>query len=59
MKNLLKFNQVVEYLNVSEITVRRLIDRGHIPFYKVGKLLRFREEDIEKYLLNNRFDTYH
>lgn len=56
MKNLLKLNDVVQYLNVSEITIRRLIDRGKIPFHKIGKGLRFREEDIEKYLDDNRFD---
>lgn len=57
MKKLLKLSEVVEYLNVSEITVRRLIDRGKISFYKIGKSLRFREEDIEKYLEDNRFDV--
>jgi excisionase family DNA binding protein len=45
---------VQEKLNVSRITVLRMVDRGEIPAYKVRRDWRFEEKDIEEYLERNR-----
>ena len=45
---------VQEKLNVSRITVLRMVDRGEIPAYKVRRDWRFEEKDIEEYLKRNR-----
>lgn len=42
--------QTAEYLQVSDKTVRRLIDKKELPASKVGKAWRITKKDIEKYL---------
>ena len=38
--------ELAKLLGVAEITVRRLVDRGDLPFYRVGRLKRFRRADV-------------
>lgn len=45
---------VQEKLNVSRITVMRMINQGEIPAYKVRRDWRFEEKDIEDYLERNK-----
>jgi len=56
MNKLLSFNDVKEYFNISQPTLYRLMNRGKIPFHKVGNSIRFRPEDVEKYLEENRIN---
>ncbi|OPX84570.1 MAG: Helix-turn-helix domain protein [Pelotomaculum sp. PtaB.Bin104] len=39
--------EVVEYLKVSESTVRRLLKSGELPYYRVGKHIRIKKNDLE------------
>lgn len=39
--------EVAEYLRVSEMTVNRMMKDGRLPYIKIGKTVRFREEDLE------------
>jgi len=41
---------VAEFLNCSEITVRRLIAARRIPYHRVGCRYLFSDEDISEYL---------
>lgn len=46
-EHLLNIKEVAEYLGVSEEEVKRLVDIGEIPAYKIGdSFLRFRKEQI-------------
>jgi len=47
---LLTLQEVSKRLNVSLITIRRLIERGQLPSLKVGKVRRVRPADLEAYL---------
>jgi excisionase family DNA binding protein len=47
---LLGLADVGAYLGVSKRTVRRLVDQRVLPFYKVGRLLRFDLIDLKEYL---------
>ena len=47
---LLTVNDVARLLVVSRDSVYRLIRDGHLRPVRVGKRLRFRPEDIERYL---------
>jgi len=38
------------YLNVSLKTIYRMVESRSITFYKVGRSLRFKKADVEKYL---------
>lgn len=47
-EHLLNIKEVAEYLGVSEDEVKRLVDIGEIPAYKIGdSFLRFRKEQID------------
>jgi len=46
-EKLLSIKEVAEYLKISEEEVKRLVDSGEIPAYKIGDtFLRFRLEQI-------------
>ena len=42
--------EVVENLKVSDNTVRRAIDKGDLHAYKIGKLWRISEDQLNNYL---------
>ena len=50
MSLLYKIDDVVAVLNVSKATVKREIIRGNLPALKIGKSLRFKVSDVEKYI---------
>jgi len=56
MNKLLSVDQVAEYFNISRASVYRIIERRKITFYKTGGSLRFRPEDVEKYLEENKIN---
>jgi excisionase family DNA binding protein len=41
---------IARRLNVSSKTVRRMIDRGELGHYRVGRLLRVSERQFQEYL---------
>ncbi len=47
-EHLLNIKEVAEYLGVSEEEVKRLVDIGEMPAYKIGdSFLRFRKEQVD------------
>ena len=47
-EKLLTIKEVADYLKISEEEVKRLVDAGEIPAYKIGDtFLRFRKEQID------------
>lgn len=47
-EKLLSIKEVAEYLKVSEEEIKRLVDIGEIPAYKIGgTFLRFRKEHLD------------
>lgn len=47
-EHLLNIEEVARYLGVSEEEVKRLVDIGEVPAYKIGdSFLRFRKEQID------------
>jgi len=53
---LLNVKEVAAFLNVAEVTVRRMTERGDLPCYRVGNRneRRFRMRDLEAYLETRR-----
>ncbi|MGH9078598.1 MAG: helix-turn-helix domain-containing protein [Acidimicrobiales bacterium] len=41
--------EAAEYLNVTERYMRRLVAERRIPYFKVGRLLRFSAADLDSY----------
>ena len=49
-EKLLNIEEVARYLNLSEKTVKQLVEKGDLPAYKIGGvILRFKREQIENY----------
>ncbi len=42
--------EVAEHLKVSKITIYRLLKKGEIAGYKVGKVWRIDEKDLKAYI---------
>ena len=50
LTRLLSIKEVIEILNISRATLYRMIDAGEIKAYKIGKGVRFKQEEIEEYI---------
>jgi excisionase family DNA binding protein len=48
---------IARRLNVSEKTVRRLIDRNELRAYRIGRQLRISEEELIRFLDTQRSYT--
>lgn len=49
-EQLMDIKEVSNYLRLHEMTVRRYMKEGKIPFLRAGKPYRFRISDINKWL---------
>jgi excisionase family DNA binding protein len=52
-ENLLRIDQVAQYLKVDKFTVYRLVSQKKIPAFKVGNQWRFKKKMIDAWLLKN------
>jgi len=50
---LLKPNEIAERLNVSKPQIYLMLRNGDIPVVRIGRCVRVREIDLEKYIQNN------
>ncbi|MCG8556774.1 MAG: helix-turn-helix domain-containing protein [Proteobacteria bacterium] len=50
MSAAMSVRDVAEYLNVDEKTVYRLVKRGELPGFKVSGVWRFKREDIDAWI---------
>jgi excisionase family DNA binding protein len=49
-KYFLSPQELAVYFGVSLKTIYRRIENREIPFYKIGRSIKFKKEDIEKYI---------
>ena len=45
---------LAKYLKITQRTVYRLMERGDLPYYEIGRAKRFRKSDVEAYLERQR-----
>lgn len=48
MEKYLTIEQAAEYLSVSVDTIKRYVEKGELPTYKLDRALRFKTDDLEK-----------
>jgi PTS system nitrogen regulatory IIA component len=48
---------VARYLRVHEITIYRMVNSGRLPAVRVGRVWRFRRDDIDRWLTTNGSGT--
>ncbi len=53
---LLSITDAAIHLGVTERYVRRLVYERRVPFYKVGRLVRFRETELDQWLEASRVE---
>lgn len=49
--------QAADYLGVNPMTVRRFIQQGKIPAYKIGRNVRIRSSDLESFISAKKIST--
>jgi excisionase family DNA binding protein len=42
--------QLAELLQLTEMTIYRMVNRGDLPCYEIGRVKRFRHRDVEDFL---------
>jgi excisionase family DNA binding protein len=50
----LTIDELSQYLNIKKSTLYSNVKSGGLPHYKVGRLLRFKKEDADRWMENNR-----
>lgn len=50
MSKLLKVNEAAELLNVCRATIYNMINQKNLPYIKVGRSTRFKEEALLKWI---------
>ncbi len=55
-RKFMTFSETMEFLRLSRPTVSRLIARGEIPSYKIGKLRIFDQEELIDWVKSHRDD---
>ena len=54
MDSLMTLGEVAEYLRLSKDTIYRMAQSGKIPASKAGTQWRFRQEEVDKWLEENK-----
>jgi excisionase family DNA binding protein len=49
--------QLAALLNVNKMTIYRLVERGDLRAYRIGRALRFRPSEVEEFLANQQTDA--
>ena len=55
--NLFTVKELADYLKVNPVTVYRMVRKGGIPAFKVGKEWRFKGESIKSWILGKEQDN--
>lgn len=53
MSQYLSVTDVANHINISKMTIYRLIESGEIPALRVGRSVRILEQDLEEYVIRN------
>ena len=57
MESLLNPQQVADLLAVKPITVYKWVNRGLLAHHRLGKCIRFKLEDVEKFVEEHRIEN--
>ena len=58
LRPVMKVKEIAEYLRVDATTIRRLIQDGEIPAFKVGSDYRFRRDEVDKWIAEKTRSDY-
>lgn len=50
---IMKFEEVMEYLNIGKNTLYKLLNNGEISAFKIGKVWKIPKKSVEEYIRNS------
>jgi excisionase family DNA binding protein len=53
-KVFLTINEISEYLNLKRSTVYSMVEAGELPHYKIGRLIRFKQDEVDRWMDEHR-----
>jgi excisionase family DNA binding protein len=53
-KEYLNINEVTECLGIKKSTLYFHVENGTIPHYRIGRLIRFKRQDIDQWMAGNK-----
>ena len=53
----LSVDEIAAYLGIRRDTVYKWLDRGKMPAHKVGRLWKFRKEEIDQWVVSGGADS--
>jgi excisionase family DNA binding protein len=56
-KKLFTISEIAAYLSLKQKTLYAKVEAGEIPHYKIGRLIRFRKDEIDSWLENLQFKS--
>lgn len=56
-RKLLTILEVADYLNIKQKTIYAKVEAGEIPYYRIGRLLRFTKDEIDEWLKTKKVAT--
>lgn len=56
MNEILTIEQLSEYINIPKSCLYQKVMRRDIPFYRIGRLLRFKKSEIDEWLNDHRVE---
>jgi excisionase family DNA binding protein len=56
VKDFLSIPELSQYLNVKESTLYAKVEAGELPHYRIGRLIRFKKNDVDRWLEKQRRD---
>jgi len=54
LKEFLTIGELSKYLNLKRSTLYGLVESGELPHYKIGRLIRFRKSDVDRWMEDHR-----
>ena len=58
MNEIFTVEQLSDYLKIPKSCLYQKVMRREIPFYRIGRLLRFKRSDIDQWLDAHRVETF-
>ncbi len=57
MGELINIEELSQYLMIKKSSLYSMVERREIPFYKIGRLVRFKKSDIDAWLEGVKFEV--
>ena len=57
LREFLTIDEVSEYLGIKKSSLYSKVERQEIPYYKVGRLVRFKKSDVDLWMEESKVET--